>query len=103
MAAVPDPDGSVSEPFSVEWAQSLELGRYFLPRTLFLYPSDGGALPQAAEVLLSDKAASGELTVYPCQVGRCETPLVGVEAVKQWLKSQACGCTSAAIRESGDL
>ncbi len=54
----------------------------FIPNKLLIHAAT--ARRNIAEVTAGKVAINNEPTVYPCQLGACQQPLVGVEAIKQF-------------------
>ncbi len=69
-----------------------ELFQRFWPNKVVLLRSSqqiDTELPNGIRELLRGKLAmSGALTVFVCERGRCETPIVGIDAWKNWLAAQ---------------
>ena len=70
-----------------------ELFQHFWPNKVVLVrPSnvDDSNLPTCMKKLLQDKSsATGDLTVYVCERGSCQSPIVGLTAWQSWLEAKA--------------
>ncbi len=55
----------------------------WLPRVLFRWESEPGALPDGAPALESP-------SLLACQIGSCQPPIVGRESIESWLAANTC-------------